>query len=138
MVEKTETFADRFEQLRGERSYEALSDDIAKKTRVRISAQAMHKWATKNGGITLENARAIASYFDVSPAWLLFGDGPGPRYHLTEAIQDLPEEAQQQVFDFIGYKFERAEGLIASDKLSNYLKMIQRFKDDLDGRKGRP
>jgi len=39
---KTETFADRFERLRGGMSYGALSEGILRKTGVQISPQALH------------------------------------------------------------------------------------------------
>lgn len=137
MVEKTETFADRFIQLKGPRSYEALADEIEHATGVRISPQAMHKWGAQNGGITLENARVVAAFFRVSPAWLLFGEGPQDRReHLETVLQELSDESRQQVFDFISYKFEKADGLFASDKLGDYLGMIRRIKDDIKRRRG--
>lgn len=136
MVEKIETFAERFERLRGNTSYEALATGIELKTKVRISPQALHKWV-KGGGVAVENIRAVANYFGVSPGWLLFGEGAGPdaTEHLESALQDLPQESQQQVLDFITYKIERAEGLLANDKLARHMALIESFKRDLAGLK---
>jgi transcriptional regulator with XRE-family HTH domain len=137
MVENTGTFAERFEKLRNGMSYQALSEAVEAKTGVRISGQAMHKWVSQDGGITLENARAIAMYFDVKPGWLLFGEGEEPTHKpgLEEAISELPDDTPQRVLDFIQYNFERAEGLLASDKLAHYTAMIENIKRDLDARK---
>jgi transcriptional regulator with XRE-family HTH domain len=137
MVENTGTFAERFEKLRNGMSYQALSEAVEAKTGVRISGQAMHKWVSQDGGITLENAQAIAAYFNVKPGWLLFGEGeeaaqqPG----LEQAIGELPDDTPQRVLDFIQYNFDRAEGLLASDKLAHYTAMIDKIKRDLEARK---
>jgi len=133
MVEKVETFASRFERLRGDRSYQALSHAIFAKTEIRITPQAMHKWVATDGGITPENLKIVAGFFGVTRGWLLFGEGPGPdqKPDLTELLRALPENHPQQIIDFIEYKFERAENLIASDRLSDYMKMLESIRTDL-------
>lgn len=52
-------------------------------------------------------------------------------------IAELPFSDQQQVLDFIEYRFEKAEGLVASERLSSYAKMIENLKQDLAERKKR-
>jgi transcriptional regulator with XRE-family HTH domain len=54
---------------------------------------------------------------------------------LQEGIQALPEEQAQEVLDFIRYKFERAEGVIASEKAARYVKMIDGMIKDMQRRK---
>lgn len=139
MVEESGTFAERFEKLRGALSYGRLSELIEERTGHRISGQAMHKWVKADGGITLENARVIAEFFGVTPAWLLFGEGPGPQHpDLADIIRGLPDDNPQQVLDFISYKIERAEGVIATDKMADYMKMIEGIRADMDRRKNQP
>ncbi len=69
---KEETFADRFLQLKGDESYQLLSDRMAK-AGIAITAAGLHKWAA-GGGITPENLTRVATFFGVSPAELFFGE----------------------------------------------------------------
>lgn len=136
MVENEGSFAERFERLRNGVSYEKLSDAIAAKTGVRISPQGMNKWVTRSGGITMENAKAVAEYFSVSPSWLLFGEGkPSTSITLEDVISQLPDDNPQQTIDFIEYKLQRSEHLIASDKIARYMDMIDRFRKDIEQRR---
>ena len=126
-----ETFATRFEKLRGGMSYQALSDAIYRKTRQRVSAQAMHKW-TRGGGIGPDKLKLLAEFFDVSEVWLMYGD---PKVSsLDEAVGALPDASRQEVFDFIEYKFARAENMIAGDSAGEYLAMIDRIRRDMKER----
>jgi len=135
MVEKTGTFADRFERLRGGMAYQALSDAIYRKTGIRISPQGMHKWS-KGGAITPENLRVLSEFFGVREGWLLFGEGPEQaESSLNELVGALPDDSAQQVLDFIRYKIERADSLVASERLSHYLAMIDDIKKDMAERK---
>lgn len=136
MVENEGSFADRFERLRGDTSYEKLSDAIALKCGVRISAQGMHKWVKQGGGITLENAKVVSEYFGVSPSWLLFGEGKPSA--IEEVIAQLPDDNPQQTIDFIEYKLQRSEHLIASEKLAHYMKMIEDFRQDIAKLRDKP
>lgn len=133
MVEKVQTFAERFEQLRGGMAYQALSDAVHRKTGIRISAQGMHKWA-KGGGIDPESLKPIADFFGVSESWLMYGTGPEAGPSLQEAVGALSESDQQQVLDFIEYKIVKTEGLIASDRTGGYMKMIARIREDMKRR----
>jgi hypothetical protein len=93
---KNQTFADRFLQLKGDESFQSLADKLAK-TGVRVSPQALHKYA--NGGeISHKMLLDVARFFDVSPAWLYFGveeppaDAlPADLEVLTKALTVIPE-----------------------------------------------
>src|SRR3954469_6039917 len=76
-VETTEGFGKRFEDLRTGMSYQALADAIQRKTGIRISAQAMHKWS-KGGGIEPKQVQLLAEFWGVSAAWLPRGGGGPP------------------------------------------------------------
>lgn len=58
-----------------------------------------------------------------------------PLQGLEQLARDLPDDSGQEVLDFIRYKFERADGLIASDKAASYLQWIDRITEDLKRRK---
>lgn len=132
MIESQNTFGERFNSLRGKMSYQALSDAIFTRFGVRITAQAMFLWVKKNGKITEENIKVIADFFNVREAWLRYGDGDkGCECELQGVIGALPQESQQQVFDFIQYKFERGGQLFAKQTLGDYLAMIDKIKHDL-------
>lgn len=139
MVEKIDTFAARFEKLKGPLSYQELSDAIFKKMAVRISPQAMHKWVKEDGGISIDNAKIVAAYFGKRPGWLLFGEGEeqaaGP--NVNNLIVDLPEDSGQMTLDLLEFQLERGKGLIASDQVAGYFKMIDSLKKDLEKRKNK-
>ena len=135
MVDSDATFAARFARLRGSTSFESLSEAIYRRYGKRISAPAMHKWA-QGGGITVDNLRILADHFGVSPAWLMLGEGSmhGP-VSLEHVLHALPDNNGPQVLDFIRYKIERAEGMIASDRLGEYMKMIDTIRQDMERRR---
>lgn len=135
---KTQTFADRFEQLRGGMSYQALSDGIHRKTGVRISPQALNKW-THGGNIDPDNVKAVCEFFGVNEAWLVFGTGPESKLSLDEVVNALPDPEAAKTFDFIKYQIERSATeteLFANDpaRLTDYLKFIDRL---ISNRKGK-
>lgn len=85
---------------------------------------------TKN--LSPENLFDIARKLNKSPEWLVTGEGPEtPQGLLAEAIASLPTNNGQQALDFIQYKIDKAEGLIASDRAARYTAMIEDFKADL-------
>ena len=130
MVEKTETFAVRFDRLRGGMSYQALSEAIERKTGVRITPQAMHKWS-QGGDIAKENLKIVAEFFGVTEAHLLYGVGPETGTSLEDAVNALPAQARQEVLDFIRYKIERADTrLFTGEQVATYLTMIDRLVVD--------
>lgn len=135
MIENAKTFGERFENLRGDRSFQELSDAIQAATGQRISPQAMHKWVKQSNGISLENARLVAEFFDVSPAWLLFGEGEPKPPPINRIVRDMPAESQQQTIDFIEYQLSKAHGFIAAEKLSDYMTMIDDIRRDMELKK---
>lgn len=138
VVEKTQTFSERFERLRGGMSYQALSESILRKTGVQISAQAMHQWVTKGWLPSEANMRAVAEFFGVREAWLRYGEGQeSEAASIEDAIEALPSDDGQQVIDFIRYKIERAESMIASDQFATYMALIDRLMGDR-AKKGPP
>lgn len=100
---------------------------------VGVSDQAVTKWI-QTGQISRENALEVARVLKVPVGALLTGSGHSES-ELGAAISALPEESHQQVLDFIQYKFERAEGVIASDKVIHYVAMIEKMRDDMRRRK---
>jgi len=133
MIENQGDFAERFEKLRGKQTYQELSDAIFQRFNVRITPQAMNKWAKQSGGITPDNARIIAEYFDVTPGWLLFGESAAAK--IEDLVRDLPGDGAQQALDFLEYKTERASEFMAAEKLARYMSMIERIRADLHKRK---
>lgn len=126
-----DTFAARFDALRGDRSYQDISDGIEKRFGVRITPQAMNKWV-KGGGIKPDNARVLADFFDVTPGWLLFGESPAKRQlDVKDAVLELPGDQSQQTIDFIEYQLHRAAPMIARDKMAKYMTMIDGIRKDL-------
>lgn len=131
MVEKqAETFAVRFERLRGGMSLQALSEAIERKAGVQISAQAMHKW-TQGGNISPENAKVIAEFFGVTEPYLIYGAGPMSATSLEQAIRSLPAESGQQTLDFVKYQLDRSRELFTNDHFSEYMAMIDRLISDM-------
>lgn len=138
MVEKTQnTFADRFEQLRAGMAYQALSEAIFRKTGRKISAQALHKWG-KGGGVEIENVKAAAEFFGVDEAWLMYGTGDRDAASLQRIVDALPADERQQVLDFVEYKFAKTDGLLASDIAGDYMKMIDKIREDMKRRLDKP
>ena len=104
-----------------------------------VSAAAVAQWESGDSKtLRPENLFKVARALKKCPEWLVTGAGPEqPRWEIYDAIADLPGNAPQQVLDFIQYRFDKAQGLIASDKLARYNAMIEDFKRDLDKRKKR-
>lgn len=100
-----------------------------------VSPNAARKWLLGEGMPELAKAIEIASAANVNILWLLQGVGPkriDGEYDTTpgellEAVQQLPADDGQQVFDFIRYKFERADGWYASEQLARYMVMLDRI-----------
>lgn len=100
---------------------------------VGVSAQAVTKWI-QTGQISRANATEVARILGVSLDALL-GGSQSEREDIGKAIDELSDEHQQQVLDFIRYKIERSEGFMASEKATHYMKMIDRIKADMAGRR---
>lgn len=104
-----------------------------------VSGAAVAQW--ENGdtkSLRPENLFKIARALKKSAEWLATGDGTElPREQLYEALSELPDDNPQQALDFIQYRIDRAEGLMAADKMAHYHAMIEDFKRDLDERRKR-
>lgn len=86
--------------------------------------------------INPENLFKIARKLGKSAEWLVTGEGTElPREEIYEALADLPDDTPQHSLDFIQYQIEKADGLMASDKIARYVAMIESFKRDLDKRR---
>jgi len=104
-----------------------------------VSSAAVSQWESGDTK-TLKpvNLFKIAVALNKSAEWLITGKGSEePRWMLHDAVSELPGDDPQQILDFIGYRFEKAEGFIASDKIAHYMKMIENMKRDLQARKKR-
>lgn len=100
---------------------------------VDVSPQAVTKWM-QTGQISREKATEVARALGMSIDELLGGVSPKGA-QIGHAIDQLSDQHKQEVLDFVRYKFERSEGLIASDKAAHYVAMIDRIKADMDARK---
>lgn len=54
---------------------------------------------------------------------------------IDQIIWQLPVESQQLQLDLLSYNLERAEGFIATDKMTSYVKFIAELKNDMDARR---
>lgn len=133
MPKTLETTGDRMRRCRKEAglTQEQLADLVG------VSTAAVAQWETGDSkSLKPENLFKAARALNKSAEWLATGDGPEtPHWQLEDIVQDLPVSDAQQVLDFIEYRFEKAEGLVASEKVARYTKMIESFKRDLDARK---
>jgi len=83
-----------------------------------------------------ENLFKIARKLRKSAEWLVTGEGTQlPREEIYDALADLPDDNHQQALDFIQYRIEKADGMMATEKIARYVAMIEAFKQDLDKRK---
>lgn len=99
-----------------------------------VSPNAARKWLRGEGMPELDKAIEIATFAKANVQWLLQGNGPkrSDDYDTTpgeliDAVRHLPVDDGQQVFDFIRYKIERADGWFASDQLAHYMTMLDKF-----------
>jgi hypothetical protein len=104
-----------------------------------VGPKAARKWLVGEGYPELELAIRIAQWGNVSFNWLMTGHGPKREGHadtkvvvLDEALDSMPEDDRQQVFDFIEYKIHRNENLFVGERLTRYMTMIDAFKRDRD------
>lgn len=99
-----------------------------------VSPNAARKWLLGLGLPELDLAVRIANWGNVNINWLLQGAGPvrgekmDPAAELvSEGVAHLPIEDRQQVFDFMRYKFDKADGWFTSEKLASYMQMLDRL-----------
>lgn len=104
-----------------------------------VTAAAVAQWESGDSKtVRPENLFKVARALNKSAEWLI--TGAGEQYmkpDLHEIVNALPDDSQQQVFDFIEYRIDKAEGLLASDKAAEYTAMIEEFKRDLETRRRR-
>lgn len=102
-----------------------------------ISGTAVSQWESgETKSVKPEHLFKIARRLGKSAEWLVTGEGTDlPRELLYDALADLPNNNPQQSLDFIQYQIERADGLIASDKIARYVAMIEAFKRDMGTRR---
>lgn len=108
----------------------------------RVSPNAARKWLLGQGMPELDMAIRIANWAEVNVLWLLQGTGPkrGDKVdpapaELLDAVQHLPADDGQQVFDFIRYKIERAEGWFAGDRVGRYVALLDKLAEQQKGGK---
>lgn len=125
--------------------YDATGREAQEKfgARYGIGSQAL-VWQYLNGYIPLNLKVAIkfavginCKVADFSPtlAAELPADNAPHDPGFTDLLKSLPLADAQQVLDFISYKFERAEGLVASDRMASYARWVERISKDLADRK---
>lgn len=104
------------------------------------------KWLLGDGYPNIDVAVTLCDRAGVNVNWLLQGTLPKQRNAKTdtkalildEALHTLQPADAQQVFDFIGYKLEKSDGIIVGERLSRYMKMLDAFKEDMNARKRPP
>lgn len=100
-----------------------------------VVSNTARKWLLGIGLPELDMCVRIANEAKANVVWLLQGEGlkRGNKIDvsaqlLKQAIDDMPEDARQASFDFIGYQLTRADGFISGDKVSGYMKMLDKLK----------
>lgn len=81
---------------------------------------------------------AIADALEVDARELTFGEKVAQEAWdkaIFKLIDDLPEGPKQEILDFTMYKIERAQDLVAAEKLPRYLTMIEKIKQDMTSKK---
>lgn len=113
---------------------------------VGLNPNAARKWLLGDGYPNIDVAVSLCDRAGVNMNWLLQGTLPKKvdkktdtkALILDEALHTLAPDDAQQVFDFIGYKLEKADRLIVGERLTRYMKMLDAFKDDMQLRKKPP
>jgi transcriptional regulator with XRE-family HTH domain len=102
-----------------------------------ISASAISQIESGDSkSLRIENIFPIAKLLKKDPEWLATGKGDEAlKLDIYGAIVDLPDDNPQQTLDFIEFRWQKAEGLVASDRIAHYTDMIEKIKRDLDQRK---
>lgn len=130
-------FAMRLDEVCDDLELPRTGRQTAMARRFGVTAGAARKWLLGVGMPELDKAIEIANAARVNVTWLLQGTGPkrGDEVDTTpgeliDAVQRLPDPDGQQVFDFIRYKIERADGWFASERLAHYMAMLDKFAKD--------
>lgn len=127
-------FAERLNTVCDDLQLAKVGRQTALARRFEVTPSAARKWLRGLGMPELDKAIEIANAARVNVQWLLQGVGPKRGEHfdttpgeLIDAVQHLPHNEGQQVFDFIRYKIERADGWFASETLARYMTMLDKF-----------
>lgn len=102
---------------------------------VGVSNTAVTKWIIE-GQISRINAAKVARVLGISIDQLLHGRQDSLGQRMAEPIDALPPKSQQEILDFIRYKYERAELVVANEKAAQYHQMIDRINADMERLKG--
>lgn len=109
---------------------------------LKVSQPAVGKWFNGETFPDLDRMVEISEWAGVNLEWLMTGRGPKRSVHPTqqsqfvfEVLPDLDEKASQEVLDFVMYKIERSDSLIAREKLASYSKMMEGVIKDSKKRK---
>jgi transcriptional regulator with XRE-family HTH domain len=135
MLFAMETIGERIARLRAAKAIS--KSELARRVGVTPSAiNQIESGVTKAPKVEL--MFAIADTLDVDARSLTFGEKAALEAWdraIFKIVDDLPSEQKQEVLDFTLYKIERAQHLIASDKLAKYLTMIDKIKHDMASKK---
>lgn len=122
--------------------YEAAGGESQEKfgARTNIGGQAL-VWQYLNGYIPLNLKVAVrfasglnCRVADFSPR-LAEELPPAHENGFVDMLEALPAQDAQQVLDFISYKFERSEGLAASESMARYSLWADKITKDLERRR---
>lgn len=97
-----------------------------------VSDAAVSKWL-RTGEISRDRLVDLARMLKISVDQLLTGESAPPN-DVQDAFESLPDVDRQMTLDFLQYRWERAEGVVASEKIARYVKMIERIKSDMKRR----
>jgi transcriptional regulator with XRE-family HTH domain len=127
-------FAQRLHEICEDRKLPQRGRQTALAKRFGVSYQAVKKWLDGVGYPNTDLVVSIAEWGEVNVNWLLQGIGPkrgeridSSKLAIAEGIAELPLDDRQQVLDFIRYKFEKADGWFAGEKLGRYMAMLDRL-----------
>ena len=131
MLTGMETIGDRIQKARLAKGLSQA--ELAEKVGLTRSAiNQLESGSTKNP--RPETLFSLADELGIDPRELTFGERAAKESvdrMVFKLIDDMPEPDRQAVFDFTLYRAERAEGMIASEKIASYLVMIDKIKADM-------
>lgn len=94
-----------------------------------VSDAAVSKWL-RTGEVARDRLVDLARTLHISVDQLLTGEVK-PSDSVRDAIESLPDTDRQMTLDFLQYRWERAEGIVASEKIARYVAMIEQIKSDM-------
>lgn len=131
MLTAMETVGDRLKKCREAAQPKITQQALAAAIGVTRSAIAQVEGGLSNS-LNAENITKAAQFLGKNPLWLATGQGPeNASSVVSDALDALPEENRQQVFDFLLYQIDRAETGVLNEKPGRYADMIERIKADM-------